>query len=147
MLFDTHAHLNLQDFDKDRDEVVKRCLNNNVWVINVGTDYENSKLAIEIAEKYDKRVFAAIGQHPSVLDEDFDFEKFEKLYKNSNKVVAIGEIGLDYKYRPKNAKEFEVFKQKQKELVLEQIKLARKLNLPVRELGRKRKSIWIKDFI
>jgi TatD DNase family protein len=131
MLFDTHAHLNLQDFDKDRHEVVKRCLNNNVWVINVGTDYENSKLAIEIAEKYDKGVFAAIGQHPSVLDEKFDFEKFEKLARSSGKVVAIGEIGLDYKYRPKNAKEFEVFKQKQKELVLEQIKLARKLNLPV----------------
>ena len=131
MLFDTHAHLNLQDFDKDRDEVAKKCLDNNVWVINVGTDYENSKLAIEIAEKYDKGVFAAIGQHPSVLDEKFDFEKFEKLAKSSGKVVAIGEIGMDYKYKPKNAKEFKVFKQKQKELVLEQIKLARKLNLPV----------------
>jgi TatD DNase family protein len=131
MKFDTHAHLNLQDFDKDRDEVVKRCLDNNVWVINVGTDYENSKLAVEIAEKYDEGVFAAIGQHPSVLDEKFDLEKFEKLAKSSDKIVAIGEIGLDYKYKPKNAEEFEIFKQKQKELVLQQIKLAQKIDLPI----------------
>ena len=129
--FDTHAHLNLSDFDKDRYEVVKRCLDNNVWLINVAIDYKSSKKAIEIAEKYNEGVYAAIGQHPSVLDEKFDFEKFEKLCKSSGKVVAIGEIGLDYKYKPENAKEFVVFKQKQKELALEQIKLARKMDLPV----------------
>jgi TatD DNase family protein len=130
-IFDTHAHLNLSDFDKDRYEVIKRCLDNNVWMINVGTDYKDSQKAVEIAEKYDEGVFAAIGQHPSVLDEKFDFENFEKLAKSSSKVKAIGEIGLDYKYKPENEKEFEIFKQKQKELVLEQIKLARKIDLPV----------------
>ena len=131
MLFDTHAHLNISDFKNDRYEVVKRCLNNNVWLINVGTDYENSKKAVEIAEKYNEGIYAAIGQHPSVLDEKFDFEKFEKLAKSSSKIKAVGEIGLDYKYKPKNEKEFEIFKQKQKELVLGQIKLAQKMDLPV----------------
>jgi len=43
MLIDTHAHLNFSDYDKDRDKVIKKCLDNNVWMINVGTDYESSK--------------------------------------------------------------------------------------------------------
>ena len=131
MLFDTHAHLNLSEFNKNRHEVVKRCLDNNVWLINVGIDYESSEKAVEIAKKYDEGVFAAIGQHPSVLDTKFDFEKFEKLATDFDKVVAIGEIGLDYKYMPEQEKEIEIFKQKQKKLVLEQVKLAKKINLPV----------------
>jgi TatD DNase family protein len=131
MLFDTHAHLNLQEFDKDRYEVLKRCLDNNVWLINVGTGYQDSQKAVEIAEEHNEGVFAAIGQHPSVMDEKFDFEKFEKLAKSSSRVVAIGEIGMDYKYKPEQEKEFEAFKQKQKELVLAQIELASKMDLPV----------------
>ena len=46
MLIDTHAHLNFPDYNKDRDELIKKCLANNVWMINVGTDYESSKKAI-----------------------------------------------------------------------------------------------------
>ncbi|MCK4782039.1 TatD family hydrolase [Candidatus Parcubacteria bacterium] len=123
MLIDTHSHLNFSDFDKDRDEVIKKCLDNNVWLINVGVDFKTSKKAIEIAEKYKKGVYATVGLHPTSENLDgFDYEKYKKLAQNS-KVVAIGEIGLDYKYpTDKNA---------QKQALIEQIKLAKELSLPM----------------
>ncbi len=118
-----------------------------VWMINVGSNYETSKRAIEIADRYGKGVFAAIGLHPINLDtglvkikvdekegvhfeKEFDFENYKELAE-SEKVVAIGEIGLDYYWRPKTTKKKELFKQKQKELLLEELRLARELELPV----------------
>jgi TatD DNase family protein len=137
MLIDTHAHLNFAAFDRDRDAVIKRCLDGSagspqVWFINVGTDYETSKKAVEIAEKYSQGIYAAIGLHPINLDEEyFDYEKYKKLALGSEKVKAIGEIGLDYYYKPKTKRRLELFKQKQKELLSEELKLAEYLNLPV----------------
>ena len=147
MLIDTHAHLNFAAFDKDREGVIKRCLENNTWMINIGTNYETSKRAIEIAEKYPQGVFATIGLHPINLDTglvkirtdpeegsnfevEFDFEKYKRL-ATSGKVVAIGEIGLDYYWKPKTTRKKELFKQKQKELFLKELELAKELNLPV----------------
>jgi len=147
MLFDTHAHLNFTAFDRDRKELIKKCLEGDVWMINVGTNYETSKKAIEIAEKYPQGVFAAIGLHPINLEtglvkirfderegkyfeKEFDFEKYKELAK-SKKVVAIGEIGLDYYWKPKTTKKKELFKQKQKDLLFQQLNLAKELNLPV----------------
>ncbi len=132
MLFDSHTHLNFAAFNADREEVIKKCLDDNVWMLNVGTNYETSKKAIEIAEKYPEGVYAAIGLHPINLDEeDFDYEKYKKLALSSKKVVAIGEIGLDYWYKPKTKRKLALFKQKQKELLLQELKLAYDLNLPV----------------
>ena len=68
MLIDTHAHLNFIAFKDDCDEVVRRCLENNIWTINVGTKYETSKKAVELAGKYKKGVFAAVGLHPIHLE-------------------------------------------------------------------------------
>ena len=147
MLIDTHAHLNFAAFDKDKEGVIKRCLENNTWMINIGTNYETSKKAIEIAEKYPQGVFATIGLHPINLDTglvkiktdpeegsnfeaEFDFEKYKRL-ATSGKVVAIGEIGLDYYWKPKTTKKKELFKQKQKELFLKELDLAQNLDLPV----------------
>jgi TatD DNase family protein len=147
MLIDTHAHLNFAAFDKDREGVIKRCLENNTWMINIGTNYETSKRAIEIAEKYPQGVFATIGLHPINLDTglvkiktdpeegsnfeaEFDFEKYKRL-ATSGKVVAIGEIGLDYYWKPKTTKKKELFKQKQRELFLRELELAKALNLPI----------------
>lgn len=146
---DTHAHLNFSAFNKDREQVIKRCLDNNVWVINIGTKYETSKIAVEIAEEHEKGIYAAIGLHPIHLGtglvkiktdpeegdfeakaEDFDKEKFKKL-ADSKKVVAFGEIGLDYYYRPKTKKKLALFKEKQRELFLEELDLAKELSLPV----------------
>ena len=149
MLIDTHAHLNFSAFDKDRDEVIKRSLENKVWFINIGTKYETSTKAVEITRKYAKGVFAAVGLHPIHLEErkvdaweirgkegfetkgeEFDYAKYKELAK-SEKVVAIGEIGLDYYYKPKTKRKLELFKQEQKEVLLSQLKLSKELNLPV----------------
>jgi len=150
MLVDTHAHLNFSCFNKDRDRIIEKCLDDNIWIINIGINYETSKKAKEIAENYfkSKRIFAAIGLHPDQLgkretgikrnnvDQDFekekyfDFEKYKELAK-SKRVKAIGEIGLDYWSKPKTEKKLHNLKLKQKKLLLEQIKLAQELNLPV----------------
>ncbi len=125
MLIDTHAHLNFNDFKDDFDEVIKRSLAEDIWMINVGSNYETSKKAIEIAEKYEKGVFAAIGLHPiHAKDESFNASKYRSLCQ-SDKAVAIGEIGLDY-YR-----DYGLFKEKQKQVFLQQLYLAKELDLPV----------------
>jgi len=149
MLIDTHAHLNFNAYKADSEEVIKRTLENDVWVINVGTQYDTSKKAIEIAEKQGRGVYAAIGLHPIHLntglvkmkldqeeiafnsrEEEFDYEKYKQLAQ-SPKVVAIGEIGLDYYYKPKTKRKLELFKEKQREALLKQLNLAKELNLPV----------------
>lgn len=149
MLVDTHAHLNFNAYKADANEVIRRSLDNEIWMINVGSTYETSKRAVEIAERYKRGVYAAIGLHPIHLssgifktkidkeeiefetrEEEFSYEKYKELAK-SDKVVAVGEIGLDYYYRPKTTKKKELFKQKQKDSLLKQLELAKELNLPV----------------
>lgn len=124
MLIDSHAHLNFKAFNNDYDEIIKQSLSEDVWMINVGSKYSTSKKAVEIAEKYDN-VFATIGLHPiHVKDEDFDKDKFVELAK-PEKVKAIGETGLDY------FKNYGEFREKQKEVFLKHLDLAKKLDLPV----------------
>jgi len=150
MLIDTHAHLNFPVFDKDREEAIKRCLDNNVHLINIGTNFETSKKAVEIAQKYEKGVYASIGLHPINLDtglvkirvdesegshfeKEFDYEKYKELARSasSGRVVAIGEIGLDYYWKPKTKRKLELFKEKQRAGLCQQLDLAKELNLPV----------------
>src|SRR4030043_854602 len=69
MLIDSHAHLNFSAFKDDVGKVIKRTLDNNIWVINVGSQYSTSKRAVEIAQEYEKGVYAAIGLHPIHLEE------------------------------------------------------------------------------
>jgi len=125
-LIDTHAHLNLHSFKKDRYSIIESCLLNNISIINVGTNFLDSKLAIEIAEKYNQGVYASIGIHPSEVEDDFDFSQLKNLAK-SKKVVAIGEIGLDYFYPSSQ----DNFVEKQKEAFLKQIEIAEELDLPI----------------
>ena len=156
MIIDTHSHLNFKAYKNDLDEVVKRTLQNNVWMINVGTKYETSRQAVELTEKYNEGVYAAIGLHPIyagaefqkiktdpeegeflIKEESFDKARYKDLVLRSrsdegkNKVVAIGEIGLDYYYKPKTNIKLEQFKAKQKEILLQQLDFAEELNLPV----------------
>jgi len=154
MLVDTHVHLNFNAYKNDAEEVIKRALDSDVWMINVGTKYETSKKAVEIAQNYPQGVYAAIGLHPIHLEtrlvkikmdpeevafnakeEEFDYEKYKDLANLSlgegGKVVAIGEIGLDYYYKPKTKRKLELFKEKQKEVLSQQLKLAKELNLPI----------------
>lgn len=149
MLIDTHSHVNFKAYKDDYKEVIKRTLDGNVRMINVGTQFDTSKRAVEIAEEYESGVYAAIGLHPIHVSKDFvkiknDDEETEVLGKGeiferekylelakSEKVVAIGEIGLDYYYKPKTKAKLEDFKQKQKESFLAQADLARELDLPL----------------
>ncbi|PIR71530.1 MAG: hypothetical protein COU43_02160, partial [Candidatus Nealsonbacteria bacterium CG10_big_fil_rev_8_21_14_0_10_37_25] len=149
MLIDTHAHLNFNAYQKDAEEVIRRSLNNDIGMINIGTQYDTSKKAIEIAQKYKEGVYATVGLHPIHLEtglvkikndteeiepktreKDFDCEKYKELAQ-SPKVVAIGEIGLDYYWRPKTKRKLELFKERQRTGLCQQLKLARELDLPV----------------
>lgn len=146
--FDTHAHVNFKDFKDDADEVIRRALDNNTWMILVGAEYKTSNRALNYANKYESGVYAAIGLHPNHLEEviahdsddrgvtqyitqgeEFNYDTYEKLAK-FEKVVAIGEIGLDY-YHLDLSSDLVAAKKKQKRILLEQLKLARSLDLPV----------------
>ena len=144
MFIDTHAHVNFNVFNDDADQVICRSLSNKTWMILVGTDYKTSKRALDLANKYERGVYVAAGLHPVHLQqlqvkgddydfnsrpEEFNYEIYEKLAK-FKKVAAIGEIGLDY-YHIDHSQDAQAVKQKQKEVFIEQLKLARNLDLPV----------------
>ena len=134
---DIHSHVNFKAFDADRDEVVRRALDNDTWMINVGTQIDTSKDAVDLADKYEEGVYAVIGLHPihtgashhdeeelgtgnkefSSRGEIFNKESYRKLLENK-KVVGIGECGLDY-YRCTQESI-----SKQKKAFVEQIELA-----------------------
>lgn len=129
MLIDTHCHLNFQAFENDFDAVIKRALEAGVTkIINVGADLTSSRKAVEIAQKYDG-CFAAVGIHPHHTDklESGWEEKLDEL-AGQPKVVAIGEIGLDYYEYESNGI---VNPQIQKEVFIKQIHLAQEQKLPV----------------
>jgi len=158
MLVDTHAHLNFNAFRDDHDEVLRRTLENDMWLMMPGTQYQTSKKAVEITERYEKGVYAAIGLHPihigeqrrvdtletqsedagaaqpwetfETRSEEFDYAKYKELAK-SKKVVAVGEVGLDYYYFPKSKAKRKEIKQKQKDVLEQQMRLADECNLPV----------------
>ncbi|MDP2587132.1 MAG: TatD family hydrolase [Candidatus Komeilibacteria bacterium] len=94
MLIDTHAHLNFRAYDNDREEVIKRCAQKGMAVVNVGAQYETSKSAAALALK-NENFYATVGLHPiHAFDEPFDAAAYESLL--NPKVVGIGECGLDY---------------------------------------------------
>ena len=123
-LIDCHCHLTDEAFDSDRLFIINDLSNFAIrGIINPATNIEDSKKAIDLAEKYDN-FYPMVGIHPENVDDitDKDLEELEALGKNP-KVVAIGEIGLDYYWKDDN-------KDRQKEIFIYQLKLARKLNLP-----------------
>lgn len=123
-IFDTHAHYDDKAFDKDRENLLKTLFENDVCcIVNQGTDIETSKKSIELAEKHSK-VYAAVGFHPECIDEN-SINQLEaiKTLAQHKKVVAIGEIGLDYYY--------DIPKDLQKEMFARQLELANEINLPV----------------
>lgn len=97
MYIDTHCHLNFNAFKEDYKLAVERAFNRNVkGIINIGSNLETSIKAIDIAKEYkDSMIYAAVGLHPiHVEDEIFDMKKYSSLASNE-KVVAIGETGID----------------------------------------------------
>ncbi|MFZ5559268.1 MAG: TatD family hydrolase [Patescibacteria group bacterium] len=129
MLIDTHCHLNFDEFENDREEIIGRCLANDVWMINVGADLETSEKAIEIAEKYEKGVYASIALHPHNVGPATTSERVRDLAElaKSHKVVAIGECGLDYAFCENDEKIQEL----QQEVFIQHLELAKEVNKPV----------------
>ncbi len=125
MLIDTHCHPQFPQYDPDREEVIKRALDSGVQMICVGTDYDKSVAAIDLAKKHDG-IWASVGLHPNDnLGEAFDSKPYYKLGLEK-KVVAFGEIGLDY-YRTKDQADQAV----QKKRFIQQIQTVVDLNLPL----------------
>lgn len=125
MLVDSHTHLDDPQFDKDREAVIEKAFQNGIsYLISVGTGVESSQKAVELAVRY-PQIYASVGVHPheasGATDETFNL--LSGLGKQE-KVVAIGETGLDYY---KNISPWK----KQKEVFRESIKLAHRLCLPV----------------
>ena len=126
MLYDTHAHLNDEAFAEDAEAALVRALDDGVTKINiVGCDPQMSAKAVEMAEKYDA-VYAVVGIHPSDADKyDEAVEEQLRQWAALEKVVAIGEIGLDYHF------EDDVDHDIQREVFRRQLCLASELNMPV----------------
>lgn len=123
--FDSHAHYNDEKFDLDRKEILENIYNSGITkLINAGYSLESSKKAIEIANNYDF-IFATAGISPNDI-EDFKEENLNEIRNlaKSKKVVAIGEIGLDYYWNKEN-------KDLQKKVFISQIKIANELNMPI----------------
>lgn len=141
ILFDVHTHVNFRAFQKDADEVVRRALDAETWLVNVGSQFETSRQAVEMAERYSDGVYAVVGLHPvhvfphrvdddeanfSAGGEEFDAKSYRELAERSVKVVGIGECGLEYYDLPDvSAAEM---KKKEREVFLQHIDLALELD-------------------
>lgn len=123
MIIDVHSHLQFPHYNKDRNEVIKRTIAENISTIIVGTDKKTSEEAVKLARKHDN-FYAAVGRHPADnREEGFDYHFYESLAKDE-KVVAIGECGIDLKEQNLNLKS-------QKQIFVQHIKLAKSLNKPL----------------
>lgn len=125
MYFDTHAHFDDEKFDENRDILIEEMHSKGVdYIINVGSDMESSVKSMELAKKYDF-IYAAVGVHPHEVEnmKEEDINTLKK-YAEYEKVVAIGEIGLDYYYdfSPRD---------KQRYWFERQLDLAAELDMPV----------------
>lgn len=127
--FDSHAHLNDEKFDEDREELIEKIHNDEIEkFITAGYSIESSKKAIELCKKY-KFMYPICGISPNDIPQTEDrlwkdLAEIEQIIKTNNLTVAVGEIGLDYYWNKEN-------KDLQKLAFIEQIKMANKLGLPI----------------
>lgn len=125
MIFETHAHYDDDSFDKDRDSVILSLKQNNVkYVVNVASNFKSIYSTIDLCQTYDF-FYGALGIHPSDCG-DLDYSHFETINNllSSPKIIAIGEIGLDYHYDTPD-------KEIQKKWFIHQLSMAKESNLPV----------------
>lgn len=145
MLIDSHCHLNFKAYKDDLSEVIGRCRQANMKVINVGAALDTSKRAVELA-KENEELYASLGLHPiHVYDEEFVVDDYQKIIdKNKSEVVAIGETGIDYFHLwqclEKGADSIEEVKAKQEKVFRAHIKLAMDNDLPLIVHGRNGKE-------
>ena len=128
-LFDSHCHLNDEKFNEDRDELILKLNNEGVEkLVTAGYSLESSKEAINLASRYNF-IYSTIVISPNDIPDNIngikeEIDQLNELYKTSEKIVAVGEIGLDYHWNTRN-------KDLQQYAFIEQIKLANKLELPI----------------
>lgn len=125
MIFDTHAHYDDKQFDDDRETLLQSMAANGVGtIVNASASYHSCKRVVDMAQEY-PFMYAAVGVHPDNVGEldDESFARMKELFKR-DKVVAVGEIGLDYYWD-------NVSHDIQKKWFIRQLALARELNLPV----------------
>jgi len=124
MFIDTHCHLDFPEFNQDRDEVIRRTKAQGIdYIINIGSSLQGSKKSVELASTYDF-IYATVGLHPHEADKfNQNTETILRDLASNDKVVAIGEIGLDY-FKNYSRQE------NQKQLFISLLKLAKDLNLP-----------------
>jgi len=150
MLIDTHAHIHFHSFRFDREEAIRRTLKEGISFIMPGTQIDTSRAGVVLAEKLDNpKIYASIGLHPIHINknradedevgplekfdtrgEEFDKEKYEELI-TSPKVVAVGEVGLDYWRKPKSVAKKDEFVTRQKEAFKKQLDLALNYKKPL----------------
>jgi TatD DNase family protein len=122
-MIDTHAHLLSRYYKKDFDSVLEESLSSLDYIFNIAFSIKSSKEVVELANKYEK-IKAVVGVHPNDIEklQDNFIEELKEII--NDEVIAIGEVGLDYHYEPYDAN-------KQKEVFIKFIELAKELNLPV----------------
>ncbi|MDY6914924.1 MAG: TatD family hydrolase [Candidatus Cloacimonadota bacterium] len=121
-IFETHAHLDFPDFDKDRDDIIQSAYKEGVeYIVNIGVERNSCENSMKLAQKYEQ-IYAAVGFHPHNASE-YDEDMLRNIL-NNKKVIAIGEIGLDY-YRMLTPKRV------QQETFEKQVALAAELNIPI----------------
>lgn len=137
IFYDTHAHLDYPDFEKDFSQVIERAYAAGITkMISIGTDLESSARAIALAEKYES-IYAVVGWHPTnALEAPDDLREPLRKLASHPKVVAIGETGLDYHHLPSEKPEFTAddddrYKRKQAEIFRQQMEVAAEFGLNV----------------
>lgn len=127
MIFESHAHYEDHRYDRDREALLQSMKEHGIGiVVNVGSDIETSGQSIALAEKYTD-IYAAIGVHPSETDEmDDESMVWLREHASHSKVVAIGEIGLDYYWEKE-----ETVRARQRTWFVRQLELAAQVHLPV----------------
>jgi TatD DNase family protein len=125
ILVDTHAHIDEEGFAHDFDEMLERAYANDVkYVVNIGANMDESRVSIELADKYES-IYATVGVHPHDVEEinDKALDQLAQWCKH-DKVVAVGEIGLDY-FRSQTSKEMQAY------AFAAQLDVARQMHMPV----------------
>ena len=126
IISDTHTHLYLKEFDLDRDQVINKAIRANVTRLFLpAIDSSHTQSMLTLKRKFPKNIFLMAGLHPCYIEENY-LDELKHVEKNiiENQCIAVGEIGIDLHWETKNL-------ELQKEVFMQQIKLAKKYNLPI----------------